>query len=257
MECKFILDKCGKMSHDPSCDAFVRRDKHHAFVKFLENGEAIRSEQDWFCQPDQYNDFNGGFNRRYSLIPMEVVQSPELRKAARAYQDFWKLPKEDWLFINIQINHFDEDSRGKCPTGQGIHSDGANHGGIVVLSRENIIGATNSIYNDLKGEDRVFGPVDVQPGEMILWKDNKIFHEVSPATLQANKTKGSRAVIVILDAAEMFMTGIPNPDNTLGRNEFPDEHKLRFQKEHNEAASDAASPPSNKSADEIEQERDM
>lgn len=39
--------------------------------------------------------------------------------------------------------------------------------------------------------------------------------------------------MVILDCGNMFMTGKPNPDNVLGRNDFKEEHQLRYQEKYN------------------------
>lgn len=50
-ECKFILEKSGKLGFDPSSENFVKRTKKLAFIKVLEN-EIVRSDQNWFVQHD-------------------------------------------------------------------------------------------------------------------------------------------------------------------------------------------------------------
>lgn len=48
---------------------------------------------------------------------MEIIKSKPFEKAIRFYQKFWNIPNDEWLFVHVQENLFDESSLGKCPTG--------------------------------------------------------------------------------------------------------------------------------------------
>ena len=46
-ECQEMLDKCGPLSPDPSCDNFVKRSKNIVYVKF-KGEKMITSDKNYF-----------------------------------------------------------------------------------------------------------------------------------------------------------------------------------------------------------------
>lgn len=229
-ECFDMLDQCGQLTYDPACEKHVARSKRIAFVQFYK-GEIVRSEQDFFIQNEGYNDFSGGYKRFFDLIPMDIIKSQTFQKVLHTFIREHQLPEDEWLLCQIQNNHVTEENSGRCPTGQGIHTDGHNNAGLVVLSRENISGAANSIYKDLEGTDRILGPKELAPGTALFWKDNQIYHEVGPISLAAGATEGSRAVLIIHDDAQTVMVGDRNQNNSLAAKKA--EEQLRYNPEFN------------------------
>lgn len=103
-------------------------------------------------------------------------------------------------------------------TGQGIHTDGCDVCALACLNRENINGAKNSIYHDLAGKETYLEPFVLQEGKVLHWKDNKIFHYVSPASLVNEEKEGMRTIVLMSYPIIFMVDGVPNPNNTLGRN---------------------------------------
>jgi len=139
-----------------------------------------------------------------------------------------KLPDRSILVMHIQtsvLNLNDAVSESQRVvndvTGQGIHTDGSDSGLLMVLSRENVVGADSGIYMDLSGQDQIMKEV-LQPGQVYVWRDNEIFHSVGDMFIEDDaKGFGERSVLVVLGDSEFFLTGEKNLNNNLGRNDMP------------------------------------
>jgi len=215
------------MCVDPSSQFFCTRFKAIRFVLWI-GGRFIPLPQDFFTQHAGYNDFSGGYSRSYNLIPDWLVEHKGVQDLLRRFVHEAKLPERSILFMNIQtsllsLNEEVSDSRRIVHdvTGQGIHTDGSDSGLLMVLSRENVVGADSGIYKDLAGQDQIMKET-LQPGEVYVWRDNEIFHSVGDMFLEDDaKGYGERSVLVVLGDSEFFLTGQRNPQNNLGRNDMP------------------------------------
>ncbi|NJL83645.1 MAG: 2OG-Fe dioxygenase family protein [Chloroflexaceae bacterium] len=124
-------------------------------------------------------------------------------------------------------------------TGQGIHSDGADRAILVCLERENIRGAENAIYADLKGRRALIDPFLLGEGQALLWHDNQVFHWVAPAQVEPPYSQGTRTVLIAHYPAIHYLSGKVNPNNSLGTSKVSKSKRLRYQ---NTPCQDCTSP---------------
>ena len=64
-------------------------------------------------------------------------------------------------------------------------------------------------------------------GDVLLWNDNEIYHDVTRAELLDPTREGTRAILVTNYPAAHYITGESNPNNTLTTRAEDDSKKLR------------------------------
>ena len=99
-------------------------------------------------------------------------------------------------------------------TGQGIHTDGANNGGMVCLERSNTNGAETQFHANIDGTCPLTKPFILEPGQGVFFKDNKVLHHAMDMSKALPELDARRTMIVLLDVSELFLLGKPNPNNT-------------------------------------------
>ena len=62
-------------------------------------------------------------------------------------------------------------------TGQGIHTDGSEWGFIACIDRWNVGGAETVLHKRLDGSKPLCKPRTLEAGDMLLFKDNKVYHQ--------------------------------------------------------------------------------
>lgn len=204
----------GKLGGDESSVNFASRRKNIAFVIRV-SGTWLSLRQDYFNQAEDYNDRTGGYRRYYRELPAEFVQQPEVIKLLDAFADKFSVPDGQMSLVQVQTSVIGTDDEGKCLTGQGIHSDGADVAMIAVLRRENVAGACSAVFADPAGENTLFGPQPLQGGEVVYWQDNAVYHYVEPARRFDRKKKGYRTVLIAHYPATHYISGKKNLNNTL------------------------------------------
>ena len=120
-------------------------------------------------------------------------------------------------------------------TGQGIHTDGADRAMLVCLHRgDKLEGAENVFHASLDGMEPLCEELPLQNREGLYFKDNSLYHTVTRAQVgkYQNLEQVSRTMMIMHAPAEIYMQGLPNPNNTLGANES--DVKLRGQTERSE-----------------------
>jgi hypothetical protein len=236
------------LGDDPTSSFFISRKKAIAFVLVFDN-MVFSLEQSYFNQHQDYNDFSGGFRRHYSKIPDDFIQTHLLQSILR-FKEFYGVPDKGIMLIQIQQSHIDaihqaEASGPKSPlkkassiTGQGIHTDGHERAMIVCLERSNVKGALNSFFADLGGKTRLSEEKSLQEGQAVFFKDNSLFHYVSPATHEVPELPLDRTVMLMHYPAEDVLTGEKRSANNLGTRKS--ELKLRNSPRISGVASDSA-----------------
>ena len=76
---------------------------------------------------------------------------------------------------------------------EGIHQDGYNLVAIVCISRENIEGGENKLYDH---NNNLIDKRYLDEGDMIIINDNKFFHEITDIKIKDIKYEGYRDVFV-------------------------------------------------------------
>lgn len=208
--------KCsGKLGPDPISKNFAKRTKSIAFV-ICSRGRWFHVHQDFLIQAAGYNNGGGGgFKRYYKELPKEFIQSDVTQKLLGKFKDVCQIPEGELVIVQVQTNHFSASEEGKCLTGQGLHSDGANRAILACLKRDNVRGARNAVFQDRDAEVLLLGPTVLNEGEVMFWEDNSTYHYVEPATLDDPSKPGSRTVLIAHYPAYYAVTGEMNPENTL------------------------------------------
>ncbi len=227
-EANEIISACGELGPDPSSDHFTARTKNVAYVLCL-NGEWFQIRARCFSQPEQYNDFSGGYKRCYREMPQPFLTSPATKKVLNAFKEKYNISDNEPVLVQVQKSHITNENSGGCLTGQGIHSDGADRAMLVCLEREHIEGAKSAIYADLEGTRSLISPFVLAAGDAMLWHDNQVFHTVEPASVAPTALAGTRTVLIAHYPAIHYLNGTVNPNNTLGTNVAEAHRRLRNQ----------------------------
>ncbi|MFK8183652.1 MAG: 2OG-Fe dioxygenase family protein [Phormidesmis sp.] len=221
-----ILTASGELGPDPSSNHFTARTKNVAYVLCI-NGAWFQIRARCFTQPQQYNDFSGGYKRCYREMPQPFLASEATQKVLNTFKATYDIPDNEPILVQVQESHITADNAGQCLTGQGIHSDGADRAMLVCLKREHVEGAESAIYADLEGKRSLINPFVLNAGQAMLWHDNKVFHSVQPAQVSAPHATGSRTVLIAHYPAVHYLNGTINPNNTLQTNLVEHHKQLR------------------------------
>ena len=103
----------------------------------------------------------------------------------------------------------------KDVTGQGVHSDGANNQGIIVIERNNTHGAETQFFENIDGSNPLTEPFILNPTQGVFFRDNKMYHTVHSMSKSKPNLDARRTILLITDFAEMFLLGKSNPNNSL------------------------------------------
>lgn len=221
-----LMAACGKLGPDPSSTHFTKRAKNIAYVICLE-GQWFQIRADYFIQPQEYNDFSGGYKRSYREMPKRFIDCSATQKVLFAFKSAYQIPDKEPVLVQVQTSHVNPNNAGQCLTGQGIHSDGADRAILVCLDRYNIMGANNAVYGDLAGRQTIMPPFQLEEGHAMLWHDDKVFHHVAPAQVVDPKAPGTRTVLIAHYPATHYLSGRINPNNSLGTNRVETIKQLR------------------------------
>ena len=225
-ETRELISASGELGPDSSSDYFTTRTKNIAYVLCL-NGKWFQIRAHCFTQPEQYNDFSGGYKRCYREMSKQFLECKVTQKALNAFKLTYNIPDNEPILVQVQQSHLTAETAGKCLTGQGIHSDGADRGMLVCLERTNITGAESAIYADIDGQRSLIDPFILAEGSAMMWHDNQVFHDVQPAQVVNPTQAGTRTVLIAHYPAIHYLRGTVNPNNTLGTHAVEQERRLR------------------------------
>lgn len=178
-------------------DSYVEcRWKRMSWLQVLENGDVEDMGVCAMAQGGNYNDANTMANKKryYPSLEQDFLDRADVQAFVREWAHLWELkPREPILMQITGVKGFG------CLDplqGQGIHADGCTALSILVLSRENVLGATNRLYS---AKDRMQSLVNVvlNPGDILHLRDDKLFHSVDDITQQSRDTPFNRFIIII------------------------------------------------------------
>ena len=187
------------------------------------DGKWRKLSQNYFNQPIIYNDnpVQGGIKRSYKLLSDDVVESPVFKKILGDFtKQFSSIGPGTVVLAQLQTTT--EWATNGDVTEQGIHTDGADVAMIVCLERKNVMEgtATNTLYEDVKGERIVMGPQTLEEAEAVFWIDSAIYHDVTNISPKFKENGPAVRTVLLLHAdASFLLDGIKNEKNNLpGRN---------------------------------------
>lgn len=214
------------LSEDPCSEFFLKRTKH---IRFLTTRSSSFDflERDYFIQNEDYNDFAGGYQRHFGLIPEEMINGP-LCAVIRFWLQEYAIPEGTTILVQIQRTEVSPNSQRNSVTGQGIHTDGAARAAVACLEREGVEGAENNFHAALDSSQALCAPTVLDPGDVAIFKDNALYHYVSPAYVATKGVKGFRTTLIFHAPADHYLTGAVYENNNLGSNECTEIMPLRF-----------------------------
>jgi hypothetical protein len=113
--------------------------------------------------------------RYYEPLTNDFLSRPDVRAFVRAWARLFGIgPREPIL---MQITGVRGEGQVDPLQGQGIHADGCKALSILVMNRENVVGAENHLYADKAGT-RPLADVTLAPGDILHLCDDRLFHSV-------------------------------------------------------------------------------
>ena len=171
-----------------------KRYRAYSLVK-LDNNKNIDIVGDLsFYQSSNLNKYNGNNLRNYKNIDKKLIKNEEFKKLINLFNE--QVSKEfgyknEYLNIHQIRVMANTDFTNLIP--EGVHQDGYNMIAIVCISRENIEGGENKLYDINKN---LIDKRYLEEGDMIIINDNKLFHEITNIKIKDRNYKGYRDVFV-------------------------------------------------------------
>ena len=152
-----------------------------------------------FFQSLNYNKFNGNNLRDYKNIDSNILNDSSFLKYINYFKNKIYLETKqvpEYIQIHqIRVNA-NLDSTNLVP--EGIHRDGFNLIGIVVIHRENINHGINNIYD--KNKNIIYSK-KLLDGDMVVVNDNDYYHDVTNISITDPNKIGYRDVFVFTSLA--------------------------------------------------------
>jgi hypothetical protein len=178
-------------------DPYVEsRSKRMSWLHILQDGSVQDMGNCAMAQGGKYNDAStmANKNRYYQPLEKAFLDRMDVQAFVSDWAKLWGIGVGEPILMQITgvRGHGCLDPL----QGQGIHADGCKALSIVLLSRENICGATNYLYRDKEGKQPI-AKVVLHPGDILHLCDDKLFHHVDKITQQFPETPFERFVIII------------------------------------------------------------
>lgn len=178
-------------------DPYVEsRFKRMSWVHILRDGNVQDMGECAMAQSGKYNDAStmANKNRYYQPLEKAFLVRSDVQAFIANWAKIWGIGAGEPILMQITgvrgHGHIDP------LQWQGIHADGCTALSIVLLSRENVCGATNYLYYDKKGMQPI-AKVVLNAGDILHLCDDKLFHNVDRITQQFPHTPFERFVMII------------------------------------------------------------
>jgi hypothetical protein len=149
-----------------------------AIVRLRVDGQHIeRQPHGPLYQSLKFNPVHGNLVRHYPELSPEFVRSAAVRQVVLLFARRAELSPSQEILLQAQ--------RIRClgnaealPSVEGWHQDGTRTVGVVVVSRTNVIGGVSKLSTD--GGQTTVHSSTLQPGQMILFDDQRFWHCATP-----------------------------------------------------------------------------
>lgn len=188
-------------------DPYVnRRWKRMSWLNITDDNDVEVMGECPMAQGGMFNDAESMADklRYYPALQSSFLDRPDVKAFVRAWAKLWGIgPREPIL---MQITGVRGKGHADPLQGQGIHADGCKFLSILVVSRENVSGATSHLYADKAGTDVLKEGV-LNPGEVLHIRDDQLFHSAGVMG-QEDITKPFERFIIIINSC--FVDGFQN-----------------------------------------------
>ena len=180
-------------------DKYYTTERYRAFSMLnIDNIDNIKIVGNMgFYQSQNYNSYNGDVYREYNNIDPDIVQNLVFKYYVNKFKDKIIL---EYAYIPEYINvHqirvvFDKSENTSTVVPEGIHRDGYNIIMIICITRYNIKGGANNIYDNSK--NIIFSTI-LKNSEAIIINDNALLHDVSSIISDNQQIESYRDVFVL------------------------------------------------------------
>ncbi len=208
-EMRSVLERCGSLAdwpafadswNDLDADAYrTSADRRRRFAVYsIDRAGAIRrqSHQPHFQRPE-YNSLFGGIERWFSPVADAAGASAALTTVLRSCDSLFRRRSPATEVWHVEVHQFRIEARPGSPgepTPEGVHRDGVDFVLVLLVSRDNIVSGTTTVY-DLGGHP--LGSFTLsQPLDAALVDDHRVAHGVTPVTPLDPARCGHRDVLV-------------------------------------------------------------
>lgn len=159
-----------------------RRSRAYSLLKVYNDLEIMGDIK--FYQSLNYNTYNGNKLRNYDNIDNKLLKDEYFNSIVKTFTQYVNEKTNNICkYIQVhQIRVYAENNISNLLP-EGIHQDGFNIVGIICVTRENVIGGLNNVYDANK---KFLYSKQLEEGEMMILNDSKVFHDVT--NIEANKT---------------------------------------------------------------------
>ncbi len=174
-----------------------KRSRAYSLVK-VDNGLEIMGNIK-FYQSLNYNNYNGNKLRDYDNIDSSLLKDVYFNSLVKTFtQQVNEKTKKMCKYIQVhQIRVYAENNISNLLP-EGIHQDGFNIVGIACVTRENVIGGLNNIYDANKN---FLYSKQLDEGEMMILNDSKVYHDVTNIEIDKSINVGYRDIFVFTTIA--------------------------------------------------------
>ncbi len=167
-----------------------------SWLEVLENGDVQDMGLCSMAQSGRYNDADTMANKKrfYPSLERAFLDRADVQAFVRSWAKLWELKPQEPILM--QITGVKGYGCIDPLQGQGIHADGGKALSLVVLSRKNVYSSTNHLYHDKAGKQPIVD-IDLNPGDVLHLRDDKLFHSVDEVTRQNIDNPLERFVVII------------------------------------------------------------
>ena len=153
----------------------------------------MKMESEAFNQSTDYNQFQGGVDRKFEDIEEEIIESVFMLEMCDAFLNSCAFP--DYHEIEIhQIRVITKDESTPVSP-EGVHQDGYSFIAMVGVNRHNIIGGNLLVCKTQEGKPIVDFPLE--SGEMVMLDDSTMWHDATPIKQVSHEVQGWMDVFIL------------------------------------------------------------
>jgi len=174
-----------------------RKRRHATYATYQAGDQALLMPHQPHYQTVDYNPLNGGVARYFAPVLDDLHKSNTLAALLEFGNRLFSriAGHHQWHIELHQFRIEARDGRLGNPTPEGVHRDGVDFVIVVMIKRVNIDSGATRIY-DL--DNRLVGEFTMlQPFDMALVNDRRVYHGVTPITQIDEDKEAYRDVLVI------------------------------------------------------------
>ncbi|MGJ3495094.1 hypothetical protein PsalN5692_03537 [Piscirickettsia salmonis] len=176
--------------------------RHHGLscFKYTDHNLWEKQAHKYIFQDDKTNPVAGGIKREYPVIDDKLIDEPTLKIALQQFCNSINAQLGDLIDIHMLRTVTTHEQLGKAAP-EGIHRDAVNYVGIFCINRHKVTAGETHLYTDKAGARPPVVRKILEPGEMLIIDDSKVFHFTD--AVKPTSDEGYRDVFVFTQSTLM------------------------------------------------------